>query len=86
MAKHRLGDAAAARVARIHEAIEEKPAELTGSRGGTTTVIRSKNRTLLRKTSYFEPAEWEAIRRRAEADQCTAAEIVRRSVRSYLDL
>ncbi len=87
MSRPRLQDA---RVGRIHERIrgaadqdaaaEERP--VTGSRGGVTTVTTGG---LLRKTCYFEAAEWRAIRQRAEDEMCTAAEIVRRAVRAYVE-
>lgn len=59
---------------------DKKPT--TGARGGLTTVTTGG---LLRKTCYFEAAEWRAIRDRAEQDMCTAAEVVRRAVREYVE-
>lgn len=52
-----------------------------GPRGGTSTVYESG---LLRKTVYFNPDEWEAIRLRAFKDGASYAEVVRAAVRRYL--
>lgn len=86
MKKARLADTRVARVAdKMAQAppadVDDPPA--TGSRGGVTTVTIGG---LLRKTSYFEPVEWRAIRARADHDMTTAAEVIRRAVREYLDL
>ncbi len=81
MAKLSLKDAA--RVDRIAaEVLEEPAAELTGSRGGKT-VTRAG---LLRKSAFFDPEEWEAIRRRAETDKQSFAVVIRRAVRRFVDL
>jgi len=55
----------------------------TGPRGGTTTISKSG---LLRKTVYFYPDEWEALRKLAHEQERGFAEIVREAVRDYLQL
>ena len=57
-----------------------KTASLT-PRGGTTTVTGAG---LVRKTLYFSPAEWEAIRREAYETGAPYTDIVRRAVRRAL--
>jgi hypothetical protein len=59
-----------------------KPAE-RGPRGGTTTVYESG---LLRKTCYFYPEEWEAIRKAAFEQGASYADVIRAAVRDYLDV
>ncbi|MCP3959258.1 MAG: hypothetical protein GY719_15515 [bacterium] len=86
MAKLRLKDAGnAGKVARVHQAIQGKTKDgrALGPRGGKKATTAGG---LLRKTTYFEPAEWQAIRRRAFEDESTAADVIRRAVRSFLDL
>lgn len=54
-----------------------------GPRGGETTVYESG---LLRKTVYFNPDEWEAIRRRAFEKKVSHTEVVREAVRRLLKI
>jgi len=56
--------------------------EKKGPRGGESTVYESG---LLRKTCYFYPDEWEAIRREAfKRGGASYADVIREAVRSYL--
>jgi hypothetical protein len=55
--------------------------EKRGPRGGESTIYDSG---LLRKTCYFYPEEWEAIRQEAFKRDTGYAEIIRESVRAYL--
>ena len=52
-----------------------------GPRGGATTVTDAG---LVRKTVYFDPEEWDAIRREAYKGDLAYTEIVRRAVRRAL--
>lgn len=60
---------------------KRKAARAEGPRGGTSTVYPSG---LLRKTCYFNADEWEAVRRKAFAEEISMAEVVRAAVRAYL--
>jgi hypothetical protein len=57
--------------------------EKKGPRGGESTVYESG---LLRKTCYFNPPEWEAIREAAYKGETSYAEIIRAAVRAYLNI
>jgi hypothetical protein len=59
-----------------------KRAPLT-PRGGTTTVTGAG---LARKTVYFSPEEWEAIRREAFETGAAYSDIVRQAVRRALSI
>lgn len=54
-----------------------------GPRGGATTVTDAG---LVRKTVYFDPEEWEAIRREAYKGEMAYTDIVRRAVRRALGM
>jgi hypothetical protein len=54
-----------------------------GPRGGATTVTTAG---LVRKTVYFDPEEWDAIRREAYEGDLAYTEIVRRAVRRALGM
>lgn len=55
----------------------------TAPRGGTTTVTGSG---LFRKTVYFSPEEWNAIRREAFEQNVAFTDIVRHAIRQQLGL
>jgi hypothetical protein len=56
--------------------------EKKGPRGGESTIYDSG---LLRKTCYFYPDEWEAIRQEAfKRGGASYADIIREAVRAYL--
>lgn len=56
--------------------------EKRGPRGGESTVYESG---LLRKTCYFYPEEWQAIREAAfKREGASYADIIREAVRAYL--
>lgn len=68
-------------------------APATADPTGPVILATDKSRTpggLLRRTTYFTPAEWGAVLQRAEAETretgklVTAAEIIRRAVWDYL--
>jgi hypothetical protein len=50
------------------------------------TPSRASQGGLLRKTIYFDEAEWQAIRARCYQDDLTYSEVVRAAVRAYLQL
>jgi hypothetical protein len=54
-----------------------------GPKGGESTVYESG---LLRKTCYFYPDEWEAIRAAAFKGEASYADVIRAAVRSYLNI
>jgi hypothetical protein len=54
-----------------------------GPRGGATTVTTAG---LVRKTVYFDPDEWRAIRREGLEKDLSCTEIVRRAVRRALGM
>ncbi len=54
-----------------------------GPRGGTSTVYESG---LLRKTAYFYPEEWEAIRAEAYKRDVKYTEVIREAVRQHLGI
>lgn len=57
--------------------------ERPGPKGGETTSYKSG---LLRKTAYFNPEEWAAIRKKAFETETSYAEVIREAVRSYLGI
>jgi hypothetical protein len=57
--------------------------EKKGPKGGESTIYESG---LLRKTCYFYPAEWEAIRAAAFSRDASYADIIREAVRAYLNI
>ncbi len=75
----------AGRVARVQKRIQGKTDDgrQLGPRGGEKATTPGG---LLRKTAYFKSEEWQAIRRRAFETETTAADVIRQSVRSFLDL
>lgn len=57
--------------------------EMTGPRGGKTTFTPGG---LLKKTIYFEPEEWEALRERSYREQRPISELIRSLIRKGLAL
>jgi hypothetical protein len=57
--------------------------EKKGPKGGESTIYDSG---LLRKTVYFYPEEWAAIRKAAYHQDKNYTEIIREAVRSYLGI
>jgi hypothetical protein len=55
----------------------------TGPRGGTTTLTAGG---LLKKTLYFDPEEWAALRKKSYEEDRPISEILRELVRSALGL
>ena len=63
--------------------IMETKKELTGPRGGKTTLTPGG---LLKKTIYLEPDEWEALRERSYREQRPISELIRNLIRDGLGL
>jgi hypothetical protein len=57
--------------------------EMTGPRGGKTTQTAGG---LLKKTIYFEPEEWMALRKKSYEENRPISEIIRELIRAGLKL
>jgi len=66
----------------------KKAEKLTGSAGGVTTVtyFQGEGESMLRKGTYFAPAEWDAIQAERKRQGVSATTIIRKAVREYLGL
>jgi hypothetical protein len=54
-----------------------------GPKGGESTIYESG---LLRKTVYFYPEEWAAIRKAAYEEDKNYTEVIREAVRAYFSI
>jgi hypothetical protein len=61
----------------------DRPKPLRDARHGKKHLTRGG---LIRETAYLYPDEEEALEQRATKLRCSKSEIIRRALRSYLDL